>query len=241
MTKHCTSAWIQSFESCLKMRLAFPPPLSPQTVREEEKELYRQLLQMVIGKNITSKPSSLFSLQLWVLEMHYLLTSIATFTVSFWKLWSVVSFFRPRCASASLNFVQEPENKSGKPAEVYSLVPDNPPPEAARTQEQHSHNSLPHPLGRFPSQLSFEPKDSSTPIRQNNTPSLDVQPEGKNHRCDLNDVISLAPLSVPPHDKVVWCPPHFSNEKFAPQTRCCWCVSRSWFQCGLIPNKLAQV
>lgn len=39
--------------------------VSLQTVREEEREIYRQLLQMVTGKQFsTSKPSSLFPFHL---------------------------------------------------------------------------------------------------------------------------------------------------------------------------------
>ncbi|XP_077185254.1 sentrin-specific protease 1 isoform X2 [Paroedura picta] len=128
-----------------------------ETVREEEKELYRQLLQMVTGKKFsTSKPSSLFSLQL------------------------------PRCTSSSKNLVRDPDNKSRKPAEVYCLGLGTPVPEAARTQEQHSHNSLPRLVGGYPSRLTFEPQDSSTPIQQNNTPSLDVPPEGSDSVIMLN-------------------------------------------------------
>ncbi|XP_060108179.1 sentrin-specific protease 1 [Heteronotia binoei] len=128
-----------------------------ETVREEEKELYRQLLQMVTGKKFSnSKPSSLFSLQL------------------------------PRCVSSSKNLVKELENKSRKPAAVYGLVSGSPPSEASRTQEQHSHNSLPRLIGSYPSRLTFEPKDSNPPVQQNNAPSLDVHPEGSDSVIMLN-------------------------------------------------------
>nr|XP_056705309.1 sentrin-specific protease 1 [Euleptes europaea] len=147
-----------------------------ETVREEEKEVYRQLLQMVTGKKFcTSKPSSLFSLHL------------------------------PRCVSSSKNLVKEYEKKSRKPAEVYGLTPGNQLPEAVRTPEHHSHNSLPCPLGSYPSRLTFEPQDSSTPIQQNNTPSLDVQPEGSDSVIMLNgkDFRSPAP-STPFFQAELW-------------------------------------
>ncbi|XP_048346440.1 sentrin-specific protease 1 [Sphaerodactylus townsendi] len=128
-----------------------------ETVREEEKEVYRQLLQVVTGKKFcTSKPSSLFFLQ------------------------------QPRCASSSKNLVKESESQSRKPAGVYGLTPGNHPPEAVRTPQQHSHNSLPFSTDNYPSWLTLEPKNSSTPIQQNNTPPLDVQPEGSDSVIMLN-------------------------------------------------------
>ncbi|XP_054859108.1 sentrin-specific protease 1 [Eublepharis macularius] len=147
-----------------------------ETVREEEKEVYRQLLQMVTGKKFsTSKPSSLFSLHL------------------------------PRCASSSKNLVKETENTSRKPAEVYGLTPSHQPPGAIRTQERHSDKSLLHPICSYPSRVTFEPKDTSTPIQQNNVPSLDMPPEGSDSVIMLNgkDFRSPAP-SIPFFQAELW-------------------------------------
>ncbi|XP_044299081.1 sentrin-specific protease 1 isoform X1 [Varanus komodoensis] len=92
-----------------------------ETVREEEKEIYRQLIQMVTGKKLsTSKPSSLFSLHL------------------------------PRCASSSKNLVKEAENKNRKTFDTYNPPQNNQSSGVLRTQEHQFHKPLPHPIHSFP-------------------------------------------------------------------------------------------
>ncbi|XP_066470839.1 sentrin-specific protease 1 isoform X2 [Tiliqua scincoides] len=146
-----------------------------ETVREEEKEMYRQLLQVVTGKQFsTSKPSSL-------------------------------SLFLPKYANLSKNLVKETENKSRTPVQVYGITPDNQSASFLKTPEQYSHKSLQHPMRSCPSHVTFEPKDTSTPAQQNNLPSLDVQPEGSDfvmlNGQDFNK--SSAP-SIPFFEAELW-------------------------------------
>ncbi|KAJ6654724.1 hypothetical protein lerEdw1_006587 [Lerista edwardsae] len=146
-----------------------------ETVREEEKEIYRQLLQMVTGKQFSiSKPSSL-------------------------------SLHVPRCAGLSKNFVKETENKSRAPFQVHGITSDHQSADVLRIQEQYSHKSQPHPTRSCSSRFTFEPKDTSTPTQQNNLASLDVQPKGSNsvmlNGQDFNK--SSAP-SVPFFEAELW-------------------------------------
>uniref|UniRef100_A0ABM5FPC8 Sentrin-specific protease 1 isoform X2 n=1 Tax=Pogona vitticeps TaxID=103695 RepID=A0ABM5FPC8_9SAUR len=147
-----------------------------ETVREEEKEIYRQLIQMVTGKkHSTSKNSSLLSLHL------------------------------PRCTPSSKSLVTEAENKYRKPFDAYGLPPGSPSSGTFRTQEQHSHKHLPHPIHSFPSHVTFEPKDSSTPAQQNNRHALDAQAEGSDSVIMLNgkDAQPSAP-STPFFEAELW-------------------------------------
>ncbi|XP_053147234.1 sentrin-specific protease 1 isoform X2 [Hemicordylus capensis] len=147
-----------------------------ETVREEEKEIYRQLLQMVTGKKFsTSKSSSLLPLHL------------------------------PRYAGFTKNLVKETENKSRIPSEVYGITPVNRSTDVLRTQGQPSYKPLPHPMHSYPSRVTFEPKDTSTPVQQNNLPSSDVQPKGSDSVIMLNgqDYKSPAP-SIPFFEAELW-------------------------------------
>ncbi|XP_062975255.1 sentrin-specific protease 1 [Elgaria multicarinata webbii] len=147
-----------------------------ETVREEEKEIYRQLIQMVTGKKLsTSKASSLLSLHL------------------------------SRCAGSSKNLVKKAENKSRKPVGTYGPPGSSQSCGVPRTQEQHSHEPLPQPIRSFHAHVPFEPKDTSTPTQQNCLPALDVQAEGCDSLIMLNgkDVKSPAP-STPFFEAELW-------------------------------------
>ncbi|XP_061470700.1 sentrin-specific protease 1 [Rhineura floridana] len=147
-----------------------------ETVREEEKEIYRQLIQMVTGKKLSiSKSSSLMSLNL------------------------------PRCAGSGKNLVKEAENQRGKPFEAYCPSAGKQSSYVLRTQEEHSHKPLPHPVHNFLSRVTFEPKDTSIPARENSLPVLDVQAEGSDSTIMLNgqDFKSPAP-STPFFEAELW-------------------------------------
>lgn len=145
-----------------------------ETVREGEKEIYRQLLQMVTGKQFsTSKSSS--------------------------------SLHLPRCAGLIKNLVKETKNKSRTPFQDYGITPDTQSAGFLRTPEQYSHNSLPHPMHRCPSNVSFEPKDTSTPTQQNNLPSLDVQSEGSDSvMLNGQDFNKYTTPSIPFFEAELW-------------------------------------
>ncbi|KAK9407372.1 sentrin-specific protease 1 [Crotalus adamanteus] len=144
-------------------------------VREEEKEIYRQLIQMVTGKNLSaSKASSLLSLHL------------------------------PRCADSNKKNVKETENKSMKPFDVCGPSLGNQSSSLLRIQEQHSHKPLPQPVCNFTSPVNFDLK-TSTPIQQTNLVALDVQTEGCDSVIMLNgkDFRSPAP-SIPFFEAELW-------------------------------------
>ncbi|XP_015672618.1 sentrin-specific protease 1 [Protobothrops mucrosquamatus] len=146
-----------------------------EVVREEEKEIYRQLIQMVTGKNLSaSKASSLLSLHL------------------------------PRCAGSNKKNVKETENKCMKPFDVCGPSLDNQSSSLLRIQEQHSHKPLPQPVCSFTSPVNFDLK-TSTPIQQTNLVALDVQTEGCDSVIMLNgkDFRSPAP-SIPFFEAELW-------------------------------------
>ncbi|KAJ7317685.1 hypothetical protein JRQ81_003847 [Phrynocephalus forsythii] len=147
-----------------------------ETVREEEKEIYRQLIQMVTGKKLsTAKGSSPLSLHL------------------------------PRCTGSSKSLVAEAENKSRKPLDAYSLPPSSQPLGILRTQERPPHKPLPHPVHSFPSLATIEPKDTSTPAHPDNRHTLNEQAEGSDSLIMLNgkDAHSPAP-SAPFFEAELW-------------------------------------
>ncbi|KAM3845808.1 sentrin-specific protease 1 isoform 2-T3 [Vipera latastei] len=146
-----------------------------EVVREEEKEIYRQLIQMVTGKNLSaSKASSLLSLHL------------------------------PRCAGSNKKNVKETENKCMKPFDVCGPSLGNQSSSLLRIQEQHSDKPLPQPVCSFASHVNFDLK-TSTPIQQTNLVALDVQTEGCDSVIMLNgkDFRSPAP-SIPFFEAELW-------------------------------------
>ncbi|XP_042306172.1 sentrin-specific protease 1 [Sceloporus undulatus] len=147
-----------------------------ETVREEEKEIYRQLIQMVTGKKLSASKTS-----------------------------SPLSVHLPRCTSSSKNFVQEAENKSRSPFDVCDTPASNQSSTILRAQEQHSHQPLQHFIHNFPSHVNFEPKDASTPTQRNSQPALDEHAEGSDSVIMLNgkDTQSPAP-STPFFEAELW-------------------------------------
>uniref|UniRef100_A0A8C3RSZ0 SUMO specific peptidase 1 n=1 Tax=Chelydra serpentina TaxID=8475 RepID=A0A8C3RSZ0_CHESE len=119
-----------------------------ETVREEEREIYRQLLQMVTGKQFSASKPALPFLHL------------------------------PRCLSASKNVAKETPCKNAKPFETYSLAPGSQSPCVLGTQEQPSHKPPPYPVSSYPSNVTFESDNTSTQLLQDNLPASNAQSEG---------------------------------------------------------------
>nr|XP_006139139.1 sentrin-specific protease 1 isoform X6 [Pelodiscus sinensis] len=120
-----------------------------ETVREEEREIYRQLLQMVTGKQFsTSKPATLFSLH------------------------------PSRCLTSSKNVVTEMPCKNAKPFETYSLSSGSQTASVLGTQEQPSHRPPPSPVSSYPADVTFQSNNTSIWHQQDNLPASNAQPEG---------------------------------------------------------------
>ncbi|XP_030410341.1 sentrin-specific protease 1 isoform X1 [Gopherus evgoodei] len=147
-----------------------------ETVREEEREIYRQLLQMVTGKQFsTSKPASLFPLHL------------------------------PRCLSSSKNIVKETACKNAKPFETYSLAPGSQSASVLGTQEQPSHKPPLYPVSSYPSSVTFESDNTCTQPQQDNPPASNTQPEGSDSVIVLKVKDSRTPTpSLPFFQAELW-------------------------------------
>ncbi|ETE71707.1 Sentrin-specific protease 1, partial [Ophiophagus hannah] len=128
-----------------------------ETVREEEKEIYRQLIQMVTEKNLSAS-----------------------------KSFSLLSHNLTKCGGSNKKATKETENKCMKPFDVCGPSLGNPSSSLLRIQEHHSHKPLPQPVCNFTSHVNFDPK-TSTPIQQTNLPALDVQTEVKFGQTSVYD------------------------------------------------------
>ncbi|XP_038608337.1 sentrin-specific protease 1 [Tachyglossus aculeatus] len=128
-----------------------------ETVREEEREVYRQLLQMVTGKQFsTSKPPTQFPLHL------------------------------SRCLSSSTSVFREPPAKSADPGPAPPRVGPDPRPNRPADAGSPPPLGVPYPASSYPP-AAFEPKDSGScphpphrpaPARPNHVPALNAQSEG---------------------------------------------------------------
>uniref|UniRef100_A0A7M4EHE4 SUMO specific peptidase 1 n=1 Tax=Crocodylus porosus TaxID=8502 RepID=A0A7M4EHE4_CROPO len=119
-----------------------------ETVREEEREIYRQLLQMVTGKQFfMSKPFSHFP------------------------------FHQSRCVNSNKTVVKEASSKNAKLFETYNITPTSQPPSILRTQEQPSHKPPLYPVSSYPSN-TFESSNTITQHQQDNLPASNTQSEG---------------------------------------------------------------
>uniref|UniRef100_A0A8V5GN44 Uncharacterized protein n=1 Tax=Melopsittacus undulatus TaxID=13146 RepID=A0A8V5GN44_MELUD len=120
-----------------------------ETVREEEREIYRQLLQMVTGKQFsTSKPSSLFP------------------------------FHLSRCSNSSKAVVKEAPSQNSKLFEAPSVAPATSAPSVLRAQEQASHKPSLYSAPSYSSSI-FESSNSRAQQQQENPPASSTQSEGK--------------------------------------------------------------
>ncbi|XP_037226675.1 sentrin-specific protease 1 isoform X3 [Falco rusticolus] len=119
-----------------------------ETVREEEREIYRQLLQMVTGKQFsTSKPSSLFP------------------------------FHLSRCSNSSKTVVKETPSKNSKLFETHSIAPASSASSVLGAQEQPSHKPPLYSAPTYPSHV-FESSNSTAQHQQENLPASNTQSEG---------------------------------------------------------------
>ncbi|XP_067385722.1 sentrin-specific protease 1 [Emydura macquarii macquarii] len=142
-----------------------------ETVREGEREIYRQLLQMVTGKQFsTSKPASLSPLPLPLF----------------------------RCLSSNKNVMKETPCKDAKPFETYSLTPCSESASVLGTQEQPSHKPPPYPVSSYPSNITFESDNTRIQHQQDNLPESNAQPEGSDSVIVLKVKDSRTPTSSPP-------------------------------------------
>ncbi|XP_054662920.1 sentrin-specific protease 1 isoform X2 [Grus americana] len=146
-----------------------------ETVREEEREIYRQLLQMVTGKQFsTSKPSSLFP------------------------------FHLSRCSNSSKTVVKETPSKNSKLFESHSLAPARSATSVLRTQEQPSHKPSLYSPPSYPSNI-FETSNSTAQHQQENPPASNMQSEGSDSVILLKVKDSRTPApSLPFFQAELW-------------------------------------
>ncbi|NXA43834.1 SENP1 protease, partial [Eudromia elegans] len=125
-----------------------PVSTAEETVREEEREIYRQLLQMVTGKQFsTAKPSSLLPFRL------------------------------SRCPDSSKTCVKETPTQNSKLFETPSVAPGSSAAGTLRAQEQPSPKPPLYSASNYPSSI-FESNNSPSQHRPENPPASSTQSEG---------------------------------------------------------------
>nr|XP_013797712.1 PREDICTED: sentrin-specific protease 1-like [Apteryx mantelli mantelli] len=146
-----------------------------ETVREEEREIYRQLLQMVTGKQFsTSKPSSLFP------------------------------FHLSRCSNSSKTLVKETPSQNSKLFEAHNIAPASSATSALRAQEQPSHKPSLYSASNYPSNI-FESNNSTAQHHQENLPASNTQSEGSDSVILLKVKDSRTPApSLPFFQAELW-------------------------------------
>ncbi|CAM9940771.1 unnamed protein product, partial [Bubo scandiacus] len=146
-----------------------------ETVREEEREIYRQLLQMVTGKQFsTSKPSSLFP------------------------------FHLSRCSNSSKTVVKETPSKNSKLFEAHSVAPAPSATSVLRAQEQPSHKPSLYSAPSYPPNI-FESSNSTAQHQQEHLPASNTQSEGSDSVILLKVKDSRTPApSLPFFQAELW-------------------------------------
>ncbi|XP_068777459.1 sentrin-specific protease 1 isoform X1 [Struthio camelus] len=146
-----------------------------ETVREEEREIYRQLLQMVTGKQFsTSKPSSLFP------------------------------FHLSRCSNSSKTLVKETPSQNSKLFEAHNIAPASSATSTLRAQEQPSHKPSLYSASNYPSN-TFESSNSRAQHHQENLPASNTQSEGSDSVILLKVKDSRTPApSLPFFQAELW-------------------------------------
>ncbi|XP_075301775.1 sentrin-specific protease 1 isoform X2 [Opisthocomus hoazin] len=146
-----------------------------ETVREEEREIYRQLLQMVTGKQFsTSKPSSLFP------------------------------FHLSRCSNSSKTVVKETPSKNSKLFEAHSVASADSATSVLRAQEQPSHKPSLYSAPSYPSDV-FPSSNSTAQHQQENLPASSTQSEGSDSVILLKVKDSRTPApSLPFFQAELW-------------------------------------
>ncbi|NXP56218.1 SENP1 protease, partial [Heliornis fulica] len=139
-----------------------------ETVREEEREIYRQLLQMVTGKQFSSsKPSSLFP------------------------------FHLSRCSNSNKTLVKEAPSTSSALLEARSLAPAGPAAAVLRTQEPPAHKPSLYTAPSYPPSV-FESPNSTAQQQEGNVPASNTQSEGSDSVILLKVKDSRTPAPSPP-------------------------------------------
>uniref|UniRef100_A0A672VB98 SUMO specific peptidase 1 n=1 Tax=Strigops habroptila TaxID=2489341 RepID=A0A672VB98_STRHB len=146
-----------------------------ETVREEEREIYRQLLQMVTGKQFsTSKPSSLFP------------------------------FHLSRCSNSSKPVVKEAPSPNSKLFEAPSVAPASSATSVLRAPEQPSHKPSLYSAPSYSSSI-FESSNSRAQQQQENLPASNTQSEGSDSVILLKVKDSRTPApSLPFFQAELW-------------------------------------
>ncbi|NWX93428.1 SENP1 protease, partial [Nothoprocta pentlandii] len=125
-----------------------PVSTAEETVREEEREIYRQLLQMVTGKQFsTAKPSSLLPFRL------------------------------SRCSDSSKTFMKETPAPNSKLFEAHNIAPASSAASTLRAQEQLSPKPSLYSASTYPSSI-FESNNSPAQHHPENLPASNTQSEG---------------------------------------------------------------
>ncbi|NXD88467.1 SENP1 protease, partial [Halcyon senegalensis] len=119
-----------------------------ETVREEEREIYRQLLQVVTGKQFSiSKPSSLFP------------------------------FHLSRCSNSSKTIMKEAPSTNSKPFEAPGVVPASSATGVLGAREQPVRKPPLYSTPTYPSSI-FQPSNSTAQHQQENLSAPNTQSEG---------------------------------------------------------------
>ncbi|XP_071437917.1 sentrin-specific protease 1 [Pithys albifrons albifrons] len=138
-----------------------------ETVREEEREIYRQLLQMVTGKQFsTSKPSSLFP------------------------------FHLSRCLNSSKTTVKETPSEDSKLFEAPRAVPTPSTTTILQAQEQPLPKPSPYFAPSYPSSV-FQSSNSTNQQQQEHLPASNTQSEGSDSVILLKVKDSRTPAPSP--------------------------------------------
>ncbi|XP_027560671.1 sentrin-specific protease 1 isoform X1 [Neopelma chrysocephalum] len=141
-----------------------------ETVREEEREIYRQLLQMVTGKQFcASKPSSLFP------------------------------FHLSRCSNSSQALVKETPSEDSKPFEAPRAAPAPSHPPSSPPLRGHSLPKPPPCFApTYPSSSIFQSRNSTAQQRDEPPPASTTQPEGSDSVILLKVKDPRTPAPSPP-------------------------------------------
>ncbi|NXC25353.1 SENP1 protease, partial [Campylorhamphus procurvoides] len=138
-----------------------------ETVREEEREIYRQLLQMVTGKQFsTSKPSSLFP------------------------------FHLSRCSNSSKIIVKETPSEDSKLFEASRVVPATSATTILQAQEQPLPKPSPYFAPSYPSSI-FQSSNSAAQQQREHLPASNTQSEGSDSVILLKVKDSRTPAPSP--------------------------------------------
>ncbi|XP_069735650.1 sentrin-specific protease 1 [Phaenicophaeus curvirostris] len=146
-----------------------------ETVREEEREIYRQLLQMVTGKQFSTS-----------------------------KLSSLSPFHLSRCSNSSKSAVKETPSKNSKLFEAPRVAPASSAASVLGVPEQLSHKPALYSAPTYPTR-SFESSNSTIQHQQEDLPASNSQSEGSDSVILLKVKDSRTPApSLPFFQAELW-------------------------------------